>query len=414
MHKDEITGNEVIDYDFLGKKLYPPRKLKMTDAGKEIAALFRELDRMYYPSKNKIHDFSANYRRSGGSAAYKQPCVVKMYYTDSKKNHIEFLRNYMPQENKKEVIDKPKLFNETYDEVPADEILKYEKEADEIGFKFIISPESQNVDMKLLVRQFVKNLEAVTGHKFSWMAVTHTNTGHIHSHLLINSIDKKTKDSFRFDSDIVKSVARELAINICTDLIGARSAEQIEAARNNLPYAKRWTKIDEHITGYYGFREFAIPKPVADCEFEAMKTTVDEIEIQRLNNLVQMGLAIYYSKNKPPVYYLEKGWKEKLKAIGRYNTYLDARRKMKVIPSYNLELYNPEMGEISGFVSQIYNMDDEYVFNNAVVIENKTLNKAWYIPTRIKIDSECIGKFISVKAKKNQKGKLRPFISIHE
>ena len=58
--------------------------------------------------------------------------------------------------------------------------------------------------------------------------------------------------------------------------------------------------------------------------------------------------------------------------------------------------------------------DDEYVFNNAVVIENKTLNKAWYIPTRIKIDSECIGKFISVKAKKNQKGKLRPFISIHE
>ena len=35
MHKDEITGEEVIDYDFLGKKLYPPKKLKMTDAGKE-------------------------------------------------------------------------------------------------------------------------------------------------------------------------------------------------------------------------------------------------------------------------------------------------------------------------------------------------------------------------------------------
>ena len=35
MHKDSITGEEVIDYDFLGKKLYPPKKLKMTDAGKE-------------------------------------------------------------------------------------------------------------------------------------------------------------------------------------------------------------------------------------------------------------------------------------------------------------------------------------------------------------------------------------------
>ena len=45
--------------------------------------------------------------------------------------------------------------------------------------------------MKLLVRQFVKNLEAITGYKFSWMAVTHTDMGHIHSHLLINGIDRK-------------------------------------------------------------------------------------------------------------------------------------------------------------------------------------------------------------------------------
>lgn len=63
MHKDSITGEEVIDYDFLGKKLYPPKKLRMTDAGKEIAAFFRELDRMYYPAKKERKEVKHSFLR---------------------------------------------------------------------------------------------------------------------------------------------------------------------------------------------------------------------------------------------------------------------------------------------------------------------------------------------------------------
>lgn len=411
MHKDSITGEEVIDYDFLGKKLYPPKKLRMTDAGKEIAAFFRELDRMYYPAKKERKEVKHSFFR--GHAAQKQPCTVKMYYTESKEQHVKFLRNYMPQKNKKSVEEKPELFNEKYDVVPESEILKYESEADDLGFKFIISPESQSVEMKLMVRQFVKNLETVTGHKFSWMAVTHTDTGHIHSHLLINGIDKRTKEKFRFEPAIVKNVARGLAMDICTNLVGSRSQEAIEAARSQLPYVKRWTKIDEHIESYYGYTEFKIPKIVDNAEYSASKVTTDDTEILRLNTLVQMGLAICYSKEKPPLYYLEKGWKQKLRAIGRYNTYLDARGKLKLVSPYNLELYTSEMGEINGVVTNIYNMNDEDVWNNAVVIENRKVNKAWYIPTRIKLKDEDVGKFITVRAEKNQKGKLRPLITIH-
>ena len=71
------------------------------------------------------------------------------------------------------------------------------------------------------------------------------------------------------------------------------------------------------------------------------------------------------------------------------------------------------MGQVEGVVSQVYNMDDENIWNNAIVIENKKLNKAWYVPTRIKLKDEDLGKFITVKAEKNQKGVLRPFITIH-
>lgn len=52
MHKDSITGEKVIDYDFLGKKLYPPKKLRMTDAGKAFARMWAEIDRIYFPRKN--------------------------------------------------------------------------------------------------------------------------------------------------------------------------------------------------------------------------------------------------------------------------------------------------------------------------------------------------------------------------
>lgn len=413
MHKDSITGEEVIDYDFLGKKLYPPKKLRTTDAGKEIAALFRELDRFYYPRKKNVSNVFHKPSFIRGHAAQKQPCTVKMYYTENRETHIEFLRNYMPQKNKKEVSEKPKLFNGIYDEVPESEILKYESEADDFGFKFIISPESQTIDMKLLVRQFVKNLETITGHRFSWMAVTHTDKPHIHSHLLINGIDKRTKEKFRFDPAVVKNVARSLAMDICTNLAGYRSQEAIEASIKQLPYVKRWTKIDNHIENYYGYTEFKIPKIIDDVEYSASKVTTDNTEILRLNTLVQMGLAICYNRNNPPIYYLEKGWKEKLRSIGRYNTYLDARGKLKFVSPQNLELYSGETGEVSGIITKLYNMDEEEVWNNAVIIENRKENRAWYIPTRIKLNDEDVGKFITVKAEKNQKGKLRPIIMVH-
>lgn len=411
MHKDSITGTEVVDYDFFGKKIYPPRKIKQTDAGKEIAALLRELDYMFYPGRREKRDFHS---RVGGGISRKQPCMVKLYYTDNKASHKEFLRRYMTQENKKGVTDKPDLFNDEYDEVPESVVVDYEEnKMVDLGFKFIISPESQKIPMKELVRQYVHNLEKITGHKFTWFGAVHTDTGQIHAHLLINGVDKVTGEEIRFGREIVKEVARNIASNISTDLVGPRSAEAIEIARKKLPYAKRWTLIDDHITKYGYYREFENTRMVAGSEFEAEKTTTDDIELIRLNTLVEMGLAIVYRKENPPKYYLEKGWKDKLKAVGRYNTYLEARNRLRFTPFYNLELYNGSMGQVEGVVSQVYNMDDENIWNNAIVIENKKLNKAWYVPTRIKLKDEDLGKFITIKAEKNQKGILRPLITIH-
>lgn len=410
MHKDELTGSEVIDYDFLGKKLSPPKKVKVTDAGKAIERLFRELDRFHYPSqKNSKKEFHA---RAGNLRM--QPCTIKMYYTKDKTTHREFLRDYLTQKNRNEVIEKPTLFNDEFEVVPESEIRRYEGNMVETGFKFIISPESQNIPMKQLAREFVSQLEKVTGHKFSWMAAIHTNTPHIHCHVLINGADKNTGMKFRFPPNIVKEVARGLASNICTQMVGERSREMIELSKKRLPFQKRWTTIDGDIATYGEYYQFDSIKNVDGNEYEAMKVTSDDIEIQRLNTLVEMGLAKCFKKEQPRKYYLEKSWKDKLKIIGRYNTYLEARNSLRWTPFCNLEQYTGKMGEISGIISKIYNMDYEGENENAIVIENKKLNKAWYIPTRIKLSNEDLGKFISVKAEKNAKGKLRPLLNIHK
>jgi len=409
MHKDKLTGNEVIDYDFFGKKLTPPKKIKVTDAGKAIERLLRDLNSIYYTTprkgKKEFHARISNPR--------KQPCTIKMYYTTDKATHLEFLRNYLTQNNKNEVIEKPILFNDEFESVPESQIRKYEDTMVETGFKFIVSPECQKVPMKQLAREFVRQLEKITGHKFDWMAAVHTNTPHIHCHILINGADRETKLKFRFPPNIVKEVARGLASNICTQMVGERSREMIELSKKRLPFQKRWTTIDEQISSYGGYFPFDSIKTIDGNEFEASKVSSDDIEIQRLNTLVEMGLAKCFKMEIPRKYYLEKNWKDKLKIIGRYNTYLEARTSLRWTPFYNLEQYSGHMGEIEGIVSKIYNMDYEGVTNNAIVIENKKLNKAWYVPTRIKLNPEDLGKYISVKSEKNAKGKLRPLITVH-
>lgn len=413
MHKDKLTGNEIVDIDFLGKKLFPPKKLKQTDAGREMEKLLRELDKCIRPGR-KTYKKEYHSGTSRGRGERLQPCMVKMFYTKDKIAHKEFLRNYMKQENKKEVIDKPVLFNGIYDEVPEEVLMNYEQnEMVDLGFKFIISPESQKIPMKQLVRQFVHDLEMATGYKFTWFSAVHTDTGHTHAHLLINGVDRKTKQEIHFSKMMIKEIARTMGSRICTRLVGERSEEQIELARKNLPNAKRWTILDERLSSSAGYDNFVKPVIEDECEYEAQKVTSDDIEIQRLNALTSMGLAKVKAKGNLYKYYLEKGWKNKLRAIGRYNTYLDARTKLRFTPYYNLEVYDGNMGKIEGFISQVYNMDEEYIWNNAIVIENKKLNKAWYVPTKIKLKPDDIGKVITVKAEKNQKGILRPLITIH-
>lgn len=82
----------------------------------------------------------------------------------------------MPQKEKASVNDKPTLFGAKSDRLTEQEVLEYEKKMSPLHFRFIISPESQKVPLKALVRSFVRRLEMETGHSFTWVAVEHYDT----------------------------------------------------------------------------------------------------------------------------------------------------------------------------------------------------------------------------------------------
>lgn len=407
MYVDTKQGRKFIDDGFLKIEIKPPQKVKKTDANKEVAKLWKEIYYLVNAGKKKKNN---NYSR-GGTSNRNQRCTVKMYYGGTKEKHKEFLRRYMPQENKKEVMDKPTLFNDTYDNVPESELLKYEQQMDDFHFKFMVSPESQAIPSKQLIRSFIKNLEKVTGNKFSWMAVEHTNTGHKHCHILINGVDANTKEKIRFSKVVIKQTARELAANICTSLVGYRTKEEIKLSQSKLPYAYRWTKIDEKLDEK-GYQIFPATKTIGENEYEAQKIATNEIEKFRLEHLCTMGLAVQFSGHVPPIYFLEKNWKKKLKIIGRYNSYLDARNKLQLISPSQLEQYSKETGTIMGIVTQRYVMDDEGVWKNAIVVENKKENKGWFVPLFFQPGEDLEGATVSITLSKNQKGILIPKINI--
>jgi hypothetical protein len=196
------------------------------DDSREVIRLYRLLNRLFH-SSGKFPDH-VDYR--GLSAlSTQQMCVVKLNIGKEKTAHTRFIREYLPQENKKQVLEKPDLFSDG----PVDPSFldSYYKTMTDKHFKFIISPESQAVNCEALTKTLVKRLEALVGKKFSWMAAVHTDTGHTHAHLLINGVDKNGGDVY-FDKTLIKKTI----LKVWTDRELVYSA--IERNFNNMLYVR--------------------------------------------------------------------------------------------------------------------------------------------------------------------------------
>ncbi len=191
--------------------------------------------------------------------------------------------------------------------------------------------------------------------------------------------------------------------------MGPVTSAELEVRNEKTTAAKRWTKYDDMII------QAATPidyKAEGGTEY-SMSISPSGLAVEkRLKALVEIGLAICFSKNEPPVFYLEKDWAKKLRSIGRYNSFLEARSNLLFSLPGTLEQYTPAAGRIKGVVSKVYIMDDESVWTNALVVENAKEKKAFYIPLKNPPNKNLLGKIVTVECGRNQSGKLSPRIKV--
>lgn len=289
-----------------------------------------------------------------------QRVMFKMSYSKNIKVHEKYLNTYMPQENKSHVTEKPILFG-----TPENE---YMENMSDLHFKCIISPENQEVNLELLCNEFIKRMEVLTGYKLYWRGCIHNDTEHRHAHLCINGKDKNGKN-IRFPKEMIKTTMRETLSYVTTLMVGERSDKEIEAARRNMNFSKRWTKLDESLESY--------GKKISLHNLPSELTS-------RLAFLSEIGLSQKYEK----YYTLCDDWKDVLVSSGRYNTFLEQWQEAKG----NLELYAG--GKVSGICEKVITFDKDESWNDAVIIKDG--DKRIYVPIWQLNKENLIGKKIEI------------------
>ena len=312
--------------------------------GKDDAAYLNKLlkRRNRRSSPERISFGSTRY--NGFENIRKQRVFFTATYSKSIKSHKKYIRDYMPQKNKPGVSEEKEMFG-----VPPEDYLN---NIAPLHFKWIISPESQNVELKLLAHTIIKHVENLTGYELYWRGVIHTDTGHHHLHIVVNGKDKNGK-SVRFPKDMIKNTIREMTSNIITNMIGERTQKEIEATKARLPFAKRWTEFDELLKEITG------------------KIFINNLQpslVQRLQFLESIKLATKDNLS----YSLKPDFEEVLRATGRYNLYLEEYLKS------DLPLRLFEGGNITGKVDKVINFDRDESWNDAIIIRKE--NERIYIP----------------------------------
>ena len=290
-----------------------------------------------------------------------QRVMFKVSHSSSMQAHDKYLSTYMPQENKNEVLDKPRLFGTENSEYETAKVPEH--------FKFIISPENQNVNLKVLASEFIRRVETMTGYKLLWQGAVHTDTAHHHAHICINGRDMNGKRVY-FQPEMIKRTMRETLSYIATQMVGERTEQEIISAQKNLVVARRWTKLDEELEKYPGKISPHLLSP--DMQ-------------NRLAFLSEMNLAV----RKAGFYELKDDWKEVLVATGRYNTFFDEYQKS----GGKLELYSG--GGISGTVENVISFDKDESWNDALVIRSG--ESLVYVPVWQLKKDDLLGKSVEIK-----------------
>ncbi|QQS13834.1 MAG: relaxase/mobilization nuclease and DUF3363 domain-containing protein [Rhodospirillales bacterium] len=158
-------------------------------------------------------------------------------------------------------------------------------------FRFIVSAEdgAELSDLRATTRDLMKQMETDLGTRLDWIAVDHHNTGHPHTHIIVQGVTDDGK-TLNIAGDYIAYGIRERASEAVTRELGRQSEQEVSRSLAQEVDADRFTRLDRMLIAEQRSRnEFADLRPDRD--------TLDSLRqnrallIQRARKLERMGLA---------------------------------------------------------------------------------------------------------------------------
>ncbi|MEH3117258.1 MAG: DUF3363 domain-containing protein [Methylorubrum populi] len=155
-------------------------------------------------------------------------------------------------------------------------------------FRFIVSPEdaADLADLTGYTRELMAQVEADLGTKLDWVAVDHHNTGHPHTHVIVNGRDEHGQDLV-VNGDYLSAGIRERASELATLELGP--VTEIEQRRKLTAEIDqdRLTRVDRAMIVESQDRIIDLRHEPRDLHGQSDRT----LRLRRLGKLGDMGLA---------------------------------------------------------------------------------------------------------------------------
>ena len=180
-------------------------------------------------------------------------------------------------------------------------------------FRLIVSPERGGdiLDMTSYIREVMRRVERDLDTKLQWIAVNHHNTDNPHAHVLLRGKQPDGADLV-IPRQYISYGIRDRASDVATELLGERSAQEVQLAKSKEVEAERFTSLDRMIERHLENGKIDV-SPSRHIGYGADDR---RLVLGRLQFLGQMDLA---HKGRGTVWQVEGDFKQALRELGDRN-----------------------------------------------------------------------------------------------
>jgi type IV secretory pathway VirD2 relaxase len=271
---------------------------KLTFRGyRQIMKVVQDGKRMAKRGRRRAPNSKMMPPRPSKSMTTRQQVAVRLTYARNKiAGQWGAHGKYIERESATQQQDQGRGFDANGDQVPvAAQLDAWQKDDDPNLFKLIISPEKgRELDLREYTREYMARVGRELGADLQWVAADHYNTDDPHVHVALRGRDRQGRE-LRIPPEFIKGPLRDVAMDLATQKLGYRTAQDIFDARERQVTQHRFTDLDRALGRVSqvqpdGSRRVDFSKPVSSTSSDNHRE-MRMLLLKRLAVLESLGLA---------------------------------------------------------------------------------------------------------------------------